>query len=193
MLPAWAITSARSASLRLTPARSGTLCHRSSVGPPIDDIMLDLPVTDDCSRTFSTLRPKLVGRGGLRHVDFLRSLRPRYLIVYRDLCIGYLLLGLSYALTALAPAWGAPPFLAAIGGAFLIGFWIAYLQLFIHEGAHFNLAPTKLQSDRVCDLAVSWMIGTTVAAYRTIHFQHHRDLGRTTDTESTYFFPLNLV
>src|SRR5262249_5477479 len=105
----------------------------------------------------------------------------------------YLLLGLSYALTALAPAWGAPPFLAAIGGAFLIGFWIAYLQLFIHEGAHFNLAPTKLQSDRVCDLAVSWMIGTTVAAYRTIHFQHHRDLGRTTDTESTYFFPLNLV
>jgi fatty acid desaturase len=156
--------------------------------------MLDpVPVTDDHSRTFSALRAKLVGTGGVQYVDFLRSLRPRYGIVYRDLGIGYLLLGLSYALTVMAPAWGATPLAASVAGAFLIGFWVAYLQLFIHEGAHYNLAPTKLQSDRVCNLAVSWMIGTTVAAYRPIHFQHHRDLGMTTDTESTYFFPLNLA
>jgi fatty acid desaturase len=156
--------------------------------------MLDLlPVADDYSRTFSALRAKLVGSGGAQYADFLRSLRPRYFIVYRDLGIGYLLLGLSYALTAVAPAWVVPPLAASIVGAVLIGFWVAYLQLFIHEGAHYNLAPTKRQSDRVCDLGVSWMIGTTVAAYRPIHFQHHRDLGMTTDTESTYFFPLNLA
>jgi fatty acid desaturase len=83
--------------------------------------------------------------------------------------------------------------MASIFGAGLIGFWAAYLQLFIHEGAHCNLAPTKPQSDLVCNLAVSWMIGTTVAAYRPIHFQHHRDLGMTSDTEATYFLPLNLV
>lgn len=129
----------------------------------------------------------------MQYTDFLRGLRPRYFIVYRDLAIGYLFLGLSYILTTVAPAWGVPPLMASIAGAFLIGFWVAYLQLFIHEGAHYNLAPTKLQSDRVCDLAVSWMIGTTVAAYRPIHFQHHRDLGMTSDTESTYFLPLNLA
>ena len=36
------------------------------------------------------------------------------------------------------------------------------------------------------------MIGTTVASYRIVHFQHHRALGTIDDSEHTYFFPLNL-
>jgi fatty acid desaturase len=150
-------------------------------------------VIDDHSRTFAAFRAKLVGNGGDRYADFVRGLSPDYRRVYLDIAGGYLLLALSYALIATAPLWGVPALVASLGGAILIGYWVAYLQLFIHEGAHYNLAPTKAGSDRLCDLAISWMIGTTVAAYRPVHFQHHRDLGTIDDTESSYFFPLNLA
>jgi fatty acid desaturase len=150
-------------------------------------------ITDDHSVTFAANRSKLVGKSGQRYVMFVRNLQPKYWVVYRDIALGYLWLAVSYGLMTAAPFWGVPRLLAAVLGAVMIGYWIAYLQLFLHEGAHYNLAPSKIHSDRLCDLLVSWLIGTTVAAYRPVHFQHHRDLGTTKDTEFTYFFPLNLV
>ncbi len=75
----------------------------------------------------------------------------------------------------------------------LIGYWIAYLQLFLHEGGHWNLAPDRETSDWICNLAVGWLTGVDVKRYRKVHFQHHRALGTTDDSEHTYFFPLNLV
>jgi fatty acid desaturase len=150
-------------------------------------------VLDDYSRTFSALRGRLVGRDGERYVAFVRGLKPSYWLIYRDIAIGYLLLVCSYGLTVGAAYWGVPRPLASIAGAVLIGYWVAYLQLFLHEAAHYNLAPTKPQSDCLCDLLVSWLIGTSVAAYRPIHFQHHRCLGTAHDTEFTYAFPLNLM
>src|SRR5215510_1892313 len=147
---------------------------------------------EDHSRSFAAFRSRLVGRDGRRYVEFLGDLRPDFRRVCYDIGGGYLLLVLSYAGAAVAPLWGVPALIAVAVGPILIGYWVAYLQLFIHEGAHYNLAPTKVASDRLCDLAISWMIGTTVAAYRTVHFQHHRDLGTTDDSEFTYFFPLDL-
>jgi fatty acid desaturase len=148
---------------------------------------------DDYSRTFTTLRGKLIGRNGERYVVFVRELKPRFAIVYRDIALGYVFLAASFGLTVIAPAWGVPKFIAALLGACLVGYWVAYLQLFLHEGAHYNLAGTKDRSDRICDFAISWLIGTTIKAYRPVHFQHHRQLGTTSDTEFTYFFPLNLL
>ena len=150
-------------------------------------------VIDDYSRDLSVLRPKLTSPSGERYVLFVRKLKPKYWMVYRDITAGYAALALSLALAIGAPSWGVPKFAAAGIGAVLIGYWIAYLQLFIHEGAHYNLAPDEARSDQLCDLTISWMVGTTVKAYRAIHFQHHRDLGTTNDTEFTYFFPLNLL
>lgn len=148
---------------------------------------------DDYSRTFSTLRGRLIGNTGERYVVFVRDLKPRYAIVYRDIAVGYVLLAVSFGLTVIAPAWGIPKLIAAPLGACLVGYWVAYLQLFLHEGAHYNLAGTKDQSDRICDFAISWLIGTKIRVYRPVHFQHHRQLGTTSDTEFTYFFPLNLL
>ena len=156
--------------------------------------MLNLEdITDDYSATFAANRTKLVGKSAERYVTFVRSLRPKYWIVYRDVALGYLWLAVSYGVMAAAPFWGVPRLLAAVVGAVMFGYWIAYLQLFLHEGAHYNLAPSKTHSDRFCDFLVSWLIGTTVAAYRPVHFQHHRHLGTTKDTEFTYCFPLNLI
>jgi fatty acid desaturase len=154
----------------------------------------DAPVgTDDYSRTFSALRSTLIGGNGERYVVFVRDLKPRYRIVYRDIAVGYALLAASFGLTVIAPAWGVAKPVAALLGACLVGYWVAYLQLFLHEGAHYNLARSKERSDRICDFAISWLIGTKIRIYRRIHFQHHRELGTTNDTEFTYFFPLNAL
>lgn len=110
--------------------------------------------TDDYSRTFATLRGKLIGSNGERYVAFVRGLKPRYAIVYRDIAVGYVLLAVSFGLTVIAPAWGIPKLIAALLGACLVGYWVAYLQLFLHEGAHYNLAGTKDRSDRICDFAI---------------------------------------
>jgi fatty acid desaturase len=157
------------------------------------DLVAAAADSDDYSRTFAALRGKLIGRNGERYVVFVRELKPRYAIVYRDIAVGYGWLAASFGLTVIAPAWGVPKLIAALLGACLVGYWVAYLQLFLHEGAHYNLAGTKDHSDRICDLAVSWLIGTTIKVYRPVHFQHHRQLGTTSDTEFTYFFPLNLL
>ena len=51
------------------------------------------------------------------------------------------------ALIALTPPWTWP--LEVALGAAAIGYAIAYLQLFIHEAAHFNLHPNRRTSDRL--------------------------------------------
>lgn len=145
---------------------------------------------DDLSANFSVLRREI---WGTPYKDFLRSLKPDYAKVRRDIAFGYAMVIGTIVLVAALPRIGVPPLLLTFLGALSIGYWVAYLQLFIHEGAHYNLAPDRAESDRMCDRYISWMIGTTVAAYRKVHFEHHRALGTVDDSESTYFFPLNLL
>nr|WP_153667270.1 fatty acid desaturase [Phyllobacterium sp. SYP-B3895] len=130
---------------------------------------------------------------GDAYKTFLKALRPDYARIRRDIALGYAALATTIVACSLLPSLGVYPIIAAILGAPSIGYWVAYLQLFIHEGAHYNLAPDRAESDRFCDRYISWMIGTTVAAYRKVHFEHHRALGTIDDSESTYFFPLNLL
>jgi fatty acid desaturase len=147
---------------------------------------------DDYSQKFSALRSGLVGGKGTSYLAFVRTLEPNYPQVYRDIAFGYACLALTLVLVATLAAWGLPKLLASIFGAVSIGYWVAYLQLFLHEGAHYNLAPDKAKSDRITDRAIAWLIGTSVETYRKVHFQHHRALGTPEDSEFSYFFPLNL-
>ncbi|MDH7799661.1 MULTISPECIES: fatty acid desaturase [unclassified Beijerinckia] len=147
-------------------------------------------MTDDIA-LYANQRAALRNAAGVRLIDFTRTLQPKYRVVYRDIGLGYLALILSCVLTAALPSVGVPWLLAAVIGAGLIGSAIAYLQLFIHEGAHYNLAADRRRSDLVCDLLISWMAGTTVANYRLVHFRHHRELGKPDDSEHTYFFALD--
>ena len=126
-------------------------------------------------------------------IDFVKTLTPVYRIVYRDIALGYALLFGTLGCALAAERLGAPRLLAAAAGAISVGYWIAYLMLFIHEGAHWNLAADRARSDRCCNLLVGWLAGLEVASYRKVHFQHHRALGTIDDSEHSYFFPLNLV
>jgi len=148
----------------------------------------------DYSQSFQRLRARIVDSRGLEYTDFVKTLSPNYLRLFLDISLGYLALILTCVLVVVLPAKGFLPawFAAALGGV-SIGFWIAYLHLFIHEGTHFNFHPDPSRSDVLCNLLIGWMIGTAVQKYRIVHFQHHRALGRVDDSETTYFFPLNLL
>ncbi|MBR1071131.1 fatty acid desaturase [Bradyrhizobium liaoningense] len=146
---------------------------------------------DDYSRRFQELRPFLVNDEGLRYADFIKALTPNYTRLYLDIALGYFALIVTFAFVRAVPVEMDYGLLFIVfAGAISIGFWIAYLQLFLHEGAHFNFAPDRGQSDFLCNILVAWMIGTSVQQYRITHFQHHRALGKIDDSESTYFSSL---
>lgn len=151
------------------------------------------PDTGDHSGQFVELRKRLISENlNVPYLQFVRSLKPFYAKVWRDLAFGYAMILLSVVLTAVVGRLYVHPVIAGVLGAISVGFWIAYVQLFIHEAAHYNLHENKNRSDFLANLFVAWLVGTTVGKYRRVHLHHHAALGRVDDSEHTYFFPLNL-
>jgi fatty acid desaturase len=147
----------------------------------------------DYSTAFGKVRAQVVNSRNEKLIDYVRTLSPRYGIVYRDIALGYCFLFGALVAAAFAERAGAPKLLVLLPASITVGYWIAYLQLFLHEGAHWNLAAGREKSDLLCNLLIGWLAGLEVKAYRQIHFPHHRLLGTPDDTEHTYFFPLNLI
>jgi fatty acid desaturase len=149
-----------------------------------------LPELDALDRT------GLSAADGTSFREFRRGLRPRYGQVWRDIFLGYFALGLSVAGLWYVPS-GQPlklPVIAvwALLGALPIGYVVAYIQLFLHEAVHYNIAPKRAANDLLADLFLGAMIGQTVQAYRVVHFEHHKYLGTPLDSERSYFEPLTL-
>lgn len=130
------------------------------------------------------LRSRIDAETGGGYATFRRSLAPRYAVVMRDLALGYAVIAATLAAVGLI-GFGAIPL-----GAVLIGFAVAYLQLFIHEAAHFGLARTRAANDRIANALICWQVGTSIASYRVTHWEHHRSLGTARDTEISYRQPL---
>jgi fatty acid desaturase len=147
----------------------------------------------DYSNSFGRLRGRIRDRSGVALIDFTKSLEPHYRVAYWDIALGWTALALTLVMAIVAEFAGVPRIIIIAVGMILVGYWIAYLQLFLHEGAHWNLASHREASDRICNSYISWLAGMDVRRYRKVHFQHHRALGTTKDSEHTYFFPLNLV
>jgi len=126
------------------------------------------------------LRARINAETGGAYATFRTSLKPGYAAVWRDIAGGYLALAATVALVGLGGI-AAVPF-----GAAAIGFTIAYLQLFIHEAAHFGLAAGRETNDRLANRLICWQVGTDIASYRATHWEHHRALGGPEDTEVSY-------
>lgn len=120
--------------------------------------------------------------------EWRKQLRPRYHIVWRDIALGYagLLLTIFFYLWLTTSSW---PFilLKCIAAALLFGFLLAYLSLFIHEAAHYQLHPNKKQNDRFAGIFLCLLFGLEIRTYRKIHWQHHKHLGTPSDSETSYF------
>ncbi len=137
-------------------------------------------------------RQSLVDSRGVTFKAFRETLRPRYGRVWRDIVSGQVTLLAAIAGSVAVQRW-APAFAAAAVpvGAFVVGYTMAYLQLFFHEAAHFNLAASRARNDALANLLIGCLVGQDIRQYRVIHFDHHRFLGTEKDTERSYFEALS--
>ncbi len=143
------------------------------------------PVTPAAFRQLMTVET------GNRYLAFRKTLLPDYRRAHIDIALGYA--ALAGCVVLIGQATGLIAGLAAAtGGAVVIGFFVAYLQLFIHEAAHFNLASKKIRNDQIANWLICWQVGTTITAYRATHAEHHRHLGHPGDTEVSYRHALSL-
>jgi fatty acid desaturase len=137
-------------------------------------------------------RSQLQDELGRAYKEFKRGLTPRWARVWIDIGAGYLALGATAAALAWlqrsAPRW--LPLWVALA-AIVFGYAIAFVQLFFHEAAHFNIAPGRALNDRLANLFIGWMVGQEIKCYRIVHFDHHRYLGTPRDTERSYFDALD--
>lgn len=141
----------------------------------------------------SLRRDELVAKGGRRYSDFRRTLTPRYTVAYLQILAGYI--GVITSASIVIAFQNQFVLLAILGvviGAAGIGYWVHYLHLFLHEGAHYHLAPSRGLNDLLSNVFLGVLTGHDVRSYRRVHFQHHRHLGTPEDTERSYFDPLNL-
>ena len=148
------------------------------------------------ARTWSDLdaidKGALVDAEGRAFKDYKRELRPRYAIVWRDILMGHVaLVGIVVAVVIADRRSFALSTVAVAVGALGIGFVLAYIQLFFHEAAHFNISPGRRANDALANAFIGVFVGQDIAAYRAIHFDHHRHLGTPQDTERTYFEALD--
>ncbi|MBL8896663.1 MAG: fatty acid desaturase [Planctomycetes bacterium] len=133
---------------------------------------------------------------GTSYREYVRSLVPRYGVVWLHIACGYaVLLAVGLGVAALDGRWLGVLADRALGvslGALLFGYTLAFLHLFLHEAAHWNLAPSRTWNDRLANLLLGSFLGVDIRSYRPIHWEHHRHLGTTRDTERSYFESLSL-
>ena len=148
-------------------------------GPTVHDIPIEL-------------KGALVDADGVAYRDFRAGLRPRYAKVWLDLLAAYAVLVAVIASLAIWDPSGATAVAAALGGALVAGYTIAFINNFFHEAAHYNLLPSRKANDVATNALMGWLFASSIALYRPIHFAHHRSLGTTMDSENSYFDPLRV-
>jgi fatty acid desaturase len=139
-----------------------------------------------------SMKSSLVDADGLGYREFKAGLRPRWWSVWAQIAAAHLVIaGTVVGLVALDP--GFPLWIAAaIGGGAVIGYAITFLNNFFHEAAHHNIAPNRRANDLLANVTMGWLYASSIALYRKVHFQHHRALGTTMDSENSYFDPLRV-
>jgi fatty acid desaturase len=131
---------------------------------------------------------EVVDNKGLSYTDYRKTLKPDYKATWLHIAGGLAaIIGLSIA------GWNVQQhvsrwFLVTVPGfSLLLGFAIAYLNLFIHEAGHFYIHPDKKTNDILANIFLCCWMGVDIKAYRKIHWQHHLHLSTPEDTENSYF------
>lgn len=151
---------------------------------------MERPIGEDLDRID---RDTLVDSRGRAFKDYKRTLRPRYVRLWVELLAGHAALFATAIAVVLAerhaPRWFP---LTITLGALGFGLAVAHIQLFFHEAAHYNIARGRQLNDVLANLLIGSIVGQDIRAYRPIHFDHHRFLGTTKDTERSYFNALDV-
>ncbi len=134
----------------------------------------------------------LIDHHGHLFKDFRLSLKPCWIRLWSEILTGYaVLIFTSFILIKLDQFTSYIP-VCVIIGALILGYTHAYIQLFFHEAAHSNIAPSRKLNDFLANLVIGIIVGQDIKTYRLHHLQHHQKHGTTEDTERTYFDPLNI-
>ncbi len=139
-----------------------------------------------------SLKGELVDDQGVAYRDFRRRLTPRWGRVWAELGGAYLLLAaVLVAIAAWDPSWPFAIAVAVVGGL-VTGYTIHFINCFFHEAAHYNILPNRRLNDLATNLLMGWLFGSSIGLYRKVHWQHHRALGTTMDSENSYFDALGI-
>jgi fatty acid desaturase len=147
------------------------------------------PPLDDHSARPGTYLHAMAGDGGSSYAAFRATLRPHWGRIWAELAATWLLVAVVAASLIVLDdhlGWGWGLLIVPLG-AVVFAFAIHHLSCFLHEGAHFNLAPSRTTSDRVANLATGAVVLMDIRSYRVVHLAHHRLLGTARDTERSYF------
>lgn len=140
-----------------------------------------------------TPRECIVNRAGVSYLEFRKTLKPHYMLVWTQLLAGHAIL----VLTALATIWADvhfPRWFPVTMGvaAIVFGYTHHYIGLFFHGAAHYNLAANHRLNDWLANIFIGVFPGQDIRFYRPIHMLHHRFLGTSEDTENYYFQELTV-
>lgn len=131
--------------------------------------------------------PRYVGNGW---ISYRKSLSPRYVAAWRAIFFSWVGLFLIVSSTAYLSGFTQNPLLQALiclAGASGVGLVFAYLILWFHEAAHFNLHSNARKNDLIANLSMGIFVGQNIKRYRRSHFRHHQYLGDFKDPECSYF------
>jgi fatty acid desaturase len=139
----------------------------------------DCDLVDDHSDRAGAFLRTLRTPEGISYQELRSELRVHWWRVWADLALTWLaLVGLAIALVTLEGSLTWPwAFLIVPVASLVVGLLVHHLSSFLHEGAHYNLAPSRVFSDLVTNSAAAWVVLADVRHYRIGHMAHHRLLG----------------
>jgi fatty acid desaturase len=131
---------------------------------------------------------------GVSLKDFLRTLEINYFEVWFSIICAYVaLFSICYLIVKIDTESVVLFSVVVMLSGILIGFVVAYLSLFFHEAAHYNVARNKSLNDLLANIFIGVLVGQDIKSYRPIHMRHHLYLGTVKDTENSYFNALTPV
>ena len=127
----------------------------------------------------------VVDKNQVTYTSFRKTLLPYYQKVWRDIFIGWVFLILPIMVSPFIP--DTIFIIVAIFFPVYFGYVLAYLHLFIHEAAHFNLHPSKGTNENIASWFICPLFAIDLKKYRKIHWAHHLHLAEPEDAEVSYF------
>lgn len=131
---------------------------------------------------------EVINSEGLSYTSFRKTLKPDYFKTWLHIISGLsclaALLWIFIIIENKIPGW-FPITISFF--SILIGFTIAYINLFIHEAGHYYLHANKKINDLLANMFLCSWTGLHIKVYRKIHWLHHQHLATDTDPENSYF------
>lgn len=135
----------------------------------------------------------LKDNNGLSYLIFRKKLSPAFYKVWMDitLCLVMMFLPILFFSEVVNYSSISNIFIPVF--ALWSAFWIHAYSCFLHEAAHFNIHRNKKINDLISNLLFTPFFGMLCRDYRLSHWEHHKHLGTTKDTEISYMSPLSIT